>query len=360
MVEFSSSSFVFLQIANRLCHSSFAGHQLRLQFSKSTPICYESINVTAVDFHSSEFNDEAADFYNEAQPTLDHYVADGIIKNLYTKNWLLYEIDFDYAKSYQTLTIQYARERTEKGKIQVTFWSRADPDGTVYDEITAFSHRVKWLPSTGGSTIFANVTINFLPDAPLDGTKYMRIKGLGKWYQYIGFQENDTASSGGTRRAQFYPPGEGRYTDTIAVFQKYWLTYYDPGNEDCTLSSEFLCNSKAIDCTNGMGTMHLRHLDFDKPFIAIDNTIVPISGKVVIGGTGADTSPYDGSTGIGDGCPIQGAKGKLLISFLFSFLFSIGHRQLTSLLFLTSSLSKRFTSERSRRYGLVRRDRLGR
>ena len=48
--------------------------------------------------------------------------------------------------------------------------------------------------------------------------------------------------------------------------------------------------------------MYLKHLDFDVPLLAIDDTSVAFTGKVVVGGTG------EGMGGVGDGCPILGAK----------------------------------------------------
>jgi hypothetical protein len=48
--------------------------------------------------------------------------------------------------------------------------------------------------------------------------------------------------------------------------------------------------------------VYLKHLDFDVPFLAIDDTSVPFTGKVVVDGT------IDTDMGLDDGCPIQGAE----------------------------------------------------
>ena len=73
------------------------------------------------------------------------------------------------------------------------------------------------------------------------------------------------------------------------------------------LRHKFLCFSKTIDCSLSSTSVYLRHLDFAVPFLAIDDTSVSFTGKIVIGGTGYDTDD-DNGVGIGHGCPIQGAE----------------------------------------------------
>ncbi len=73
---------------------------------------------------------------------------------------------------------------------------------------------------------------------------------------------------------------------------------------NASITHRFLCDQETIDCSkdNGTATVYLKHLDFDVPFVAIDDTSVPFTGKVVVGGT------VDTSIGLDDGCPIQGAE----------------------------------------------------
>ena len=54
--------------------------------------------------------------------------------------------------------------------------------------------------------------------------------------------------------------------------------------------------------------MYLKHLQFDAPFTAIDDTSVPITGKVVIGGTSIEDMAEVTGDGVQDGCPIAGAE----------------------------------------------------
>jgi len=59
------------------------------------------------------------------------------------------------------------------------------------------------------------------------------------------------------------------------------------------LEHEILCHSKTTDCWSKKTSVYLKHLDFHVPFLAIDDTSVPLTGKVVFDGTG---------------CPISGAE----------------------------------------------------
>jgi hypothetical protein len=71
---------------------------------------------------------------------------------------------------------------------------------------------------------------------------------------------------------------------------------------DTSITHRFLCDQETIDCSKdkGTATIYLKHLDFDVPFVAIDDTTVPFDGNVFVGGTGFP--------GFEDGCPIQGAE----------------------------------------------------
>jgi hypothetical protein len=75
-------------------------------------------------------------------------------------------------------------------------------------------------------------------------------------------------------------------------------------SREASITHRFLCDQETIDCSKdkGTATFYLKHLDFDVPFVAIDDTSVPFSGKVVVGGT------VDKDNGVEDGCPIQGAE----------------------------------------------------
>jgi hypothetical protein len=73
---------------------------------------------------------------------------------------------------------------------------------------------------------------------------------------------------------------------------------------EASIKHRLLCDQETVDCSQneGTATLYLKHLDFDVPFVAIDDTSVPFSGKVVVGGTVAK------DIGLDDGCPIQGAE----------------------------------------------------
>ena len=65
---------------------------------------------------------------------------------------------------------------------------------------------------------------------------------------------------------------------------------------------KFLCDGGTMDCSVAPTQVFVRHLDFDVPFVAIDDTTVAFTGKVVVGHTGQDNG------GVGDGCPIKGVE----------------------------------------------------
>ena len=74
-----------------------------------------------------------------------------------------------------------------------------------------------------------------------------------------------------------------------------------------TVPHKFLCNQETKPCTadqddpfSDAGLLYLRHLDFDVPYHAIDDTTVPFTGKIMVADTGGPTS--------GAGCPIAGAE----------------------------------------------------
>ena len=76
----------------------------------------------------------------------------------------------------------------------------------------------------------------------------------------------------------------------------------------CSSSSirhKFLCDGGTMDCSVAPTQVFIRHLDFDVPFVAIDDTTVPFTGKVVVGNTGGDATE---GVGVGDGCPIKGVN----------------------------------------------------
>jgi hypothetical protein len=72
--------------------------------------------------------------------------------------------------------------------------------------------------------------------------------------------------------------------------------------ESDPIEHRFLCDGERTVCSTNSGnaTLYLKHLDFETPYRAIDDTTVPFTGKVVVGGTAGDDA--------GDGCPIQRAK----------------------------------------------------
>ncbi len=56
---------------------------------------------------------------------------------------------------------------------------------------------------------------------------------------------------------------------------------------NASIMHRFLCDQETIDCSKDQGTatVYLKHLDFDVPFVAIDDTSVPFTGKRVVEGT---------------------------------------------------------------------------